>query len=215
LWELAVSLAGDKRGTHMSRFLEVLSEFSEIQTVETIGEMCAKIKERLKAKDAFLTLEFPWFIEKTAPVSKRIGKLDIDVRISISASIAIETEVSIKVPATSLCPCSKQISKYGAHNQRCELTLAVRFEEGKTVSLEELFEIAESSASAPVFSVIKREDEKHVTEQAYENPKFCEDTARDLAELLNSDTRIKWYKCSVENFESIHSHNAFAEITSE
>lgn len=215
LWEMAVSLAGDKRGTHMSRFLEVLSEFNETLTVEILGEMCAKIKERLIAEDAFLSLEFPWFIEKTAPVSKRIGKLDFDVKISISAGSSIKTEVSIRVPATSLCPCSKQISKYGAHNQRCELTVSVRFEKGETISLEELFQIAESTASAPVFSVIKRDDEKYVTEQAYENPKFCEDTVRDLAELLNSDTRISWYKCSVENFESIHSHNAFAEITSE
>ncbi len=214
LWEMAVSLAGDKRGTHMSRFLEILSEFKGTQTIDTLREMCADIRDRLNAEDAFLTVEFPWFIEKVAPVSNRPGKLDFDVKISVATGGSTATEVSIKVPATSLCPCSKQISKYGAHNQRCELTLSVRFVDGATISLEELFLIAESSASAPLFSVIKRDDEKHVTEQAYENPKFCEDTIRDLAESLNSDERINSYKCSVENFESIHSHNAFAEIAS-
>lgn len=214
LWEMAVSLSGDKRGTHMSRFLEILSEFTGTQTVDSLQEMCADIKDRLTAENAFLTVEFPWFIEKVAPVSNRPGKLDFDVKISVSTGSSTATEVSIKVPATSLCPCSKQISKYGAHNQRCELTLSVRFADGEMISLEELFLIAERSASAPLFSVIKRADEKHVTEQAYENPKFCEDTVRDLAESLNSDERINSYKCSVENFESIHSHNAFAEIAS-
>ena len=215
LWEMAVSLASDKRGTHMSRFLEILSDFSGTQTVEDLGEMCSEIKKRLTADTAFLSVCFPWFIEKPAPVSNKPGKLAIDVKISISAGRTIQTEVSIKVLATSLCPCSKQISKYGAHNQRCELSLSVRFAEGQMISLEELFKIAESSASAPLFSTVKREDEKYITEQAYENPKFCEDTVRELAGSLNSDQRIKWYRCSVENFESIHSHNAFAEIISE
>ena len=215
LWEMAVSLAGDKRGTHMSRFLEILSDFNFTLTIEDLGEMCAEIKRRLTADTAYLSVSFPWFIEKTAPVTNKSGKLAFDVKLSISAGCSIETDVSIKVLATSLCPCSKQISKYGAHNQRCELSLTVRFAEGQMISLEELFKIAESSASAPLFSTVKREDEKFITEQAYENPKFCEDTVRELAGSLNSDQRIKWYRCSVENFESIHSHNAFAEISSE
>lgn len=215
LWEVAVSLVREKRGTHMSRFLEVLSEFEGVQTLDTLFEMCVQVKERVSAEDAFLKVQFPWFVEKTAPVSKRIGKLGFDAEISVSCGRACGTEVSIRVPATSLCPCSKQVSDFGAHNQRCELRLSVRFSDGEMISLEEMFRIAERSASAQLYSVIKRVDEKHVTEQAYSNPKFVEDTVRDLAESLNSDVRIEWFKCSVENFESIHSHNAFAEIISE
>ena len=169
----------------------------------------------MAADDAYLKVDFPWFIEKTAPVSESKGKIDSDVQIEIARGTSNHCTVTIKVPATSLCPCSKLISEFGAHNQRCELTVSVRFAEGESVSLEELFKIAEDSASAQVYSVIKRDDEKRVTEEAYENPKFVEDTVRELADSLQRDPRIRWYRCSSENFESIHNHNAFAQIESD
>lgn len=213
-WQVFVSLAENKRGTHMSRFMEILSAIEAPQTLESLTEMCEQIRQRLDAEDAFLKIEFPWFVEKKAPVSDSVGKLDFDVEIEIARGTSCDSKVTIKVPATSLCPCSKTISDFGAHNQRCELTVSVRFAEGQSISLEELFQMAESSASAQVFSVIKRNDEKYVTETAYENPKFVEDSVRDLADTLQNDSRIQWFRCSSENFESIHSHNAFAQIES-
>ncbi|MDA7885071.1 GTP cyclohydrolase FolE2 [bacterium] len=214
-WQMHVSLEENKRGTHMSRFLEILSELGGTQTMESLSELCELTRNRLMAERAFLRVDFPWFIEKTAPVSEQKGLLDLDVEYFVSRGNRDDRQLSIKVPATSLCPCSKAISKFGAHNQRCELTLSVQYANSEQVSLQELFQIAETAASAQLFSVIKRNDEKHVTEQAYENPKFVEDTVRDLADSLKSDSRIKWFRCSVENFESIHSHNAFAEIVSD
>ena len=186
----------------------------DVQTIASLGEVCEQIRQRVAADDAFLQVDFPWFVEKAAPVSKSKGKIDSDVRIEISRGTSNACTVTIKIPATSLCPCSKMISEFGAHNQRCELTVSVRFAEGESVSLEELFKIAERSASAQVYSVLKRSDEKQVTEEAYENPKFVEDTVRELADSLQRDPRIRWYRCSSENFESIHCHNAFAQIES-
>lgn len=214
-WQMFVSLEENKRGTHMSRFMEILSEIESPQTLESLVVVGENIRERLNAKDAFLKVKFPWFIEKTAPISFSRGKLDFDVEIEINRGTSSDCVLTVRVPATSLCPCSKEISDFGAHNQRAELTVSVRFEKGETISLEELFKIAENSASAPLFSVIKRDDEKRVTEQAYDNPKFVEDTVRDLADSLEADPRIQWFRCSAENFESIHSHNAFAEIESQ
>jgi GTP cyclohydrolase IB len=120
--------------------------------------------------------------------------------------------LGLKVPATSLCPCSKEISEYGAHNQRCEMTVKVRVAEGQHLWIEDLFQMIEKCASTQVFSVLKRPDEKWVTERAYENPKFVEDIVRDMAVTLNNDSRIVWYQCYSENFESIHNHNAYAFI---
>jgi len=214
-WRMFVSLEQNKRGTHMSRFMEILSSTKDTQTLESLAEMCEQVRLRLDAEDAYIQIDFPWFVDKTAPVSESKGKLDFDVQINLSSGMSDDCKVTIKVPATSLCPCSKLISDFGAHNQRCELTVAVRFAQGESVSLEELIRMAENSASAQVFSVIKRNDEKRVTEAAYENPKFVEDTVRDLANSLQNDSRIKWYFCSSENFESIHNHNAFAQIQSD
>jgi GTP cyclohydrolase I len=215
MWQMYVSLAENKRGTHMSRFMEILSSIVEVQTVTSLVEVCEQMQQRLGADDAFLKVDFPWFVEKTAPVSKSKGKLDFDVQVDVSSGTTSDCVVTIKVPATSLCPCSKKISEFGAHNQRCEIAISVRFAEGENISLEELFQIAEDSASAQVYSVIKRDDEKQVTEAAYENPKFVEDTVRDLADVLERDARISWYRCSSENFESIHNHDAFAQIESD
>lgn len=215
-WQMFVSLPKNQRGAHMSRFMEILADLDGAQTIESLNDVCEQLRSRLSSDDAFLTVEFPWFIEKSAPVSGINGKLDFDVKVEVACrGRTSDSVLTLKVPATSLCPCSKLISEFGAHNQRCELTVAIRFTEGETLSVEELFRIAEESASAQVYSVVKRDDEKWVTEQAYKNPKFVEDTVRDLAAALQSDPRIRWYRCMSENFESIHNHNAFAQIEAE
>jgi GTP cyclohydrolase I len=207
-----VSLPHDEKGTHMSRFLEVLNEHHDELSSDTLSDVCRAMKESLKAKDAHLELSFPYFIDKKAPVTGRVGKLDIDVTFEVASNGIDDFIMTIKVPATSLCPCSKEISDYGAHNQRCEMTVKVRLADGVHLWIEELFAMIEQCASTQVFSVLKRPDEKWVTERAYENPKFVEDIVRDMAVVLNADDRITWYQCFSENFESIHNHNAYAFI---
>ena len=207
-----VSLPHHEKGTHMSRFLEVLNEYHEELSSDTLVEICGSMREKLKSQDAFLDLTFPYFIDKKAPVTGQSGKLDFDVRFEIAAGTLDDFIMTLKVPATSLCPCSKEISDYGAHNQRCEMTVKVRIADGVHLWIEELFAMIEKCASTQVFSVLKRPDEKWVTERAYENPKFVEDIVRDMAVALNADERIEWYQCFSENFESIHNHNAYAFI---
>lgn len=208
-----VALPAEEKGTHMSRFLEVLNEHHQSLSSTTINKVCKAIKERLKAKEAHVELNFPYFIDKKAPVTGQPGKLDIDVTFEMTSNGVDDFILGIKVPATSLCPCSKEISEYGAHNQRCEMTVRVRMRDGELLWIEELFAMVEQCASTQVFSVLKRPDEKWVTERAYENPKFVEDIVRDLAVVLNADDRIVWYECYSENFESIHNHNAYAFVT--
>ncbi|TWT54076.1 GTP cyclohydrolase FolE2 [Rubripirellula amarantea] len=207
-----VSLPHEEKGTHMSRFVEVLNDYHEGITSDTIREICVTMQDKLKAKDAFLELSFPYFIDKKAPVTGQSGKLDFDVTFEIASGTTDDFIMTLKIPATSLCPCSKEISEYGAHNQRCEMTVKVRVAEGHHLWIEELFGMIEKCASTQVFSVLKRPDEKWVTERAYENPKFVEDIVRDMAVTLNADDRIEWYQCFSENFESIHNHNAYAFI---
>jgi GTP cyclohydrolase I len=208
-----VALPAEEKGTHMSRFLEVLNEYHQSLSSTTIKDVCKSMKQRLKASEAHLELSFPYFIDKKAPVTGQVGKLDIDVTFEMTSNGVDDFILGIKVPATSLCPCSKEISQYGAHNQRCEMTVRVRLRDGELLWIEELFAMIEQCASTQVFSVLKRPDEKWVTERAYENPKFVEDIVRDMAVVLNADDRIVWYECYSENFESIHNHNAYAFIT--
>ncbi|MCC9603555.1 GTP cyclohydrolase FolE2 [Stieleria sp. JC731] len=207
-----VSLPHDVKGTHMSRFLEVLYEFHEELCSDTLSMVTNRMKEKLESDEAYLELSFPYFINKKAPVTGQCGKLDFDVAFELASNGTDDFVMTLKVPATSLCPCSKEISEYGAHNQRCDMTVKVRMADGVNFWIEELFSIIEQCASTQVFSVLKRPDEKWVTERAYENPKFVEDIVRDLAVALNNDDRIVWYQCSSENYESIHNHNAFAFI---
>jgi GTP cyclohydrolase I len=208
-----VALPAEEKGTHMSRFLEVLNEHHQSLSSTTINRVCKAMKERLKAKEAHLELSFPYFIDKKAPVTGQPGKLDIDVTFEMTSNGVDDFILGIKVPATSLCPCSKEISAYGAHNQRCEMTVRVRLRDGELLWIEELFAMIEKCASTQVFPVLKRPDEKWVTERAYENPKFVEDIVRDMAVVLNADDRIVWYECYSENYESIHNHNAYAFVT--
>jgi GTP cyclohydrolase IB len=207
-----VALPAEEKGTHMSRFLEVLNEYHDSLSSTRLKEVCTSMKERLKAQEAHLELHFPYFIDKTAPVTGQPGKLDIDVSFEMTSNGIDDFILGITIPATSLCPCSKEISSYGAHNQRCEMTVRVRLREGELLWIEELFEMIEKCASTQVFSVLKRPDEKWVTERAYENPKFVEDIVRDMAIVLNNDERIVWYECYSENYESIHNHNAYAYV---
>jgi GTP cyclohydrolase I len=207
-----VSLPADRKGTHMSRFLEALNEYRTGLRPDRIIELCQQIRTTLDSDDAHVEMEFPYFITKKAPVTNLPGLMDYSCRFVCETSKRGEDIImSVSAPATSLCPCSKEISAYGAHNQRCLITADVRFK--GMVWIEEIVEYIEAAASCPVYSVLKRPDEKYVTEQAFDNPKFVEDIVRDLALVLEKDDRITWYHVRSENFESIHSHNAYAEIT--
>lgn len=206
-----VSLPHYQKGTHMSRFLEVLNEYSRALTPECIPLVTRAIRDRLGAADAHFEAAFTYFITKHAPVTGMPGMMDYKVSFACSAGRTEDFVMTVRAPATSLCPCSKEISQYGAHNQRCHIEAAVRF--SGLIWIEELAAMIERAASTQVFAVLKRPDEKYVTEAAYENPKFVEDIVRDLALALDADDRISWYSINSENFESIHNHSAYAQIT--
>jgi GTP cyclohydrolase I len=210
-FNMYVSLPHSVKGTHMSRFLEILSERPQV-SVESLSLLLKRMTDRLEADSAHLTMAFPFFVEKAAPVSKTLSLMDYRVTLSgeRTASHAIRRWVKVVVPATSLCPCSKEISAYGAHNQRSHLTISARLRE--PLWIEELIAIAESAASCELYGVLKRPDEKYVTERAYENPRFVEDMVRELAMQLNREERIGAYQVEAENFESIHNHSAYALI---
>jgi GTP cyclohydrolase IB len=207
-----VSLPHYQKGTHMSRFLEVLNQHTaEPLTPDRIPALTRAIRERLGAENAHFEARFTYFIKKEAPVTGQPGLMDYQVTFECTANGGTDFVMGVSAPATSLCPCSKEISKYGAHNQRCRIQARVRFE--GMLWIEQLVEMLEAAASCPVYAVLKRPDEQHVTERAFENPKFVEDIVRDLALALEGDPRISWYSINSENFESIHNHNAYAEIT--
>jgi GTP cyclohydrolase I len=207
-----VDLPREFKGTHMSRFVEVLTRYHQEIDVANIGGILNEIKKKLKAKTAHLELSFPYFIEKNAPVSGQAAMLDYNCTIEAVANGAADTSptVTVEVPVTTLCPCSKEISERGAHNQRSVVTLKVRANE--FIWLEELIDIVEDSASCELFPLLKREDEKYVTEQAYDNPAFVEDVVRNVTEKLQDDPRVDWFSVESENQESIHNHNAYAQI---
>ena len=205
-----VSLPHHQKGTHMSRFLEVLNEHAQEIDPADVMSICHDIKQRLNAEDAHLQLRFPYFINKPAPVTQAVGMMNYDVTFDCASNGKDDFVMGVQVPATSLCPCSKLISAYGAHNQRCLIEAKVRTQE--MVWIEDVVEMCEAAASAPVYSVLKRPDEKHVTEQAFDNPRFVEDIVRELALILEDEPRITWYQINSENFESIHNHNAYAMI---
>ena len=217
---MSVHLPHHFKGTHMSRFLEVLTYHEGEITMRTLPVILRDLKVKLKSESAYIDVKFPYFIEKEAPVSKAKGKVGFECTfIGSSNGVKDDFALRVKVPVTTLCPCSKEISDRGAHNQRGYVTLEVRTRElspGKwdIIWIEELVEIAEKAASAPVYSVLKRPDERHVTMQAYDNPAFVEDIVRSCSLYLRSDTRINSFKVLVINHESIHEHNAFASITS-
>lgn len=207
-----VSLPHYQKGTHMSRFLEVLNEHcGEPLTPDQIPGITKAIRSRLDAAEAHFEASFKYFIRKRAPVSGAKGLMEYDVTFEASSNSEDDFVMGVSAPATSLCPCSKEISAYGAHNQRCRIEAKVRTK--GSVWIEEVVTHLENAASAPVYAVLKRPDEKYVTEEAYDNPKFVEDIVRDLALALDDDDRVTWYSINSENFESIHSHNAYAQLT--
>ncbi|MDL1955490.1 MAG: GTP cyclohydrolase FolE2 [Candidatus Desulfofervidus auxilii] len=206
-----VGLPHQFKGTHMSRFVEILNEYQEeLISLKSIKEILKKMKERLNAVSAHLEIEFPYFIEKKAPVSKTKGLMEYRCRLVGSLKNKLDLEVGVKVPICTLCPCSKEISDFGAHNQRGIVNLRLRFK--KFVWLEDIIQLVEKAGSSQIYSVLKRIDEKYVTEQAYQNPKFVEDVVREIAEKLLADDNITWFAVEAENFESIHNHNAYAYI---
>ena len=206
-----VALPQEQKGTHMSRFLEVLNEHSgEPIRPEDIAPLTRAIRDRLKAEQAHFEAKFVYFIEKQAPVTGARGLMNYEVSFECTSNSHDDLIMTVAAPATSLCPCSKEISEYGAHNQRCRIEAKVRM--NGVLWIEDLVEMLEKAASHPVYAVLKRPDEKYVTEKAFENPKFVEDIVRDLAMALDDEDRIAWYAISSENYESIHSHNAYAEI---
>jgi len=212
-----VALPHDQKGTHMSRFMELLREHTDASKAINPSEfytIAAEIRDRLNAAEAHLEVSFPYFMMKKAPVTGAEGLMDYTATFNVvSTEQSHEMSMTVAVPATSLCPCSKEISEYGAHNQRCEITAKVWTTD--SVWIEDIVEILEASASCEVYPVLKRADEKWVTERAYDQPKFVEDSIRDLAVALNADDRVTKYVIRSENFESIHNHNAFAEISRE
>jgi GTP cyclohydrolase IB len=217
---MSVSLPHHFKGTHMSRFIEVLNAHRGEVTMRTIPTILHELKERLEAETAHLQVKFPYFLERTAPVTKSKALMDYECTFTGESNGSKDDFIlSVRVPVTSLCPCSKEISDYGAHNQRGYITIDIRSARAENgtpeiIWIEELIQIAESSASAPVYALIKRPDERFITMQAYDNPVFVEDMVRKAAEQLKNDSRISWYRVHAENDESIHNHNAFAEITS-
>lgn len=210
-FNMYVELPHNFKGTHMSRFVEILNNQEYEISVESFAEMLIEMRERLEADTGHIEMSFPYFIKKTAPISGVQSLMDYDVSLigEVTGGKTIMT-IKVLVPVTSLCPCSKEISDYGAHNQRSHVTVAVRTNE--FVWIEDLIDVVEKQASCELYGLLKRPDEKYVTERAYDSPKFVEDTVRDVAAILNADSRIDAYVVESENFESIHNHSAYALI---
>jgi GTP cyclohydrolase IB len=206
-----VDLPHHFKGTHMSRFVETINHHGKIIHVENIGDIVREMRERLDAEQAHLEIEFPYFIEKKAPVTKSKGLVDYTGFFCANLKgRQIDFLYGVVVPVTTLCPCSKAISARGAHNQRGVVRVEVRTR--KTVWLEELIRLVEKSASSELYSLLKREDEKFVTERAFDHPVFVEDLVRTVALALKKDKRVVWYNVEAENMESIHTHNAYAQV---
>jgi GTP cyclohydrolase I len=211
-FNMYVGLPHHFKGTHMSRFVEILEANERELTVETFQQMVREMVDKLEAEEGQVEMTFPYFIEKKAPVSGVKSLMDYEVTFVSQIRKKKQQSFSMKVvvPVTSLCPCSKKISERGAHNQRSHVTITAQTNE--FVWIEELVDLAEKQASCELYGLLKRPDEKYVTERAYDNPKFVEDLVRDVAAVLNLDERIESYVVESENFESIHNHSAYALI---
>lgn len=210
-FNMTVNLPHNFKGTHMSRFVEILNKYENAITVTTFKEILKNMGTKLEAEASHLEMEFPYFINKKAPISKVESLLDYQAAfIADCVNGKVNMWIKVIVPVTSLCPCSKKISDYGAHNQRSHVTVKARVT--KFIWLEEIIELVEQEASCELYGLLKRPDEKYVTEKAYDNPKFVEDIVRDIAAKLNKDDRVAAYTVESENFESIHNHSAYAMI---
>jgi len=209
--DMTVMLPSNVKGTHMSRFLEVLQNHHEPLNLVSIKTMMVNMLNRLEAEEGHLDLRMPLFLKKAAPVSGVESLLDYDLHIKAAfKNGTLKYTLQVQVPVTSLCPCSKKISEYGAHNQRSHVTVTAVL--NSHIWLEEIIQKVEAQASCELYGLLKRPDEKYVTERAYDNPKFVEDMVRDVAVKLNEEARIDAYVVESENFESIHNHSAYALI---
>jgi len=215
---MAVRLPHHFKGTHMSRFIEVLNGHRGEVTMRTLPSMLEDIRDRLDARGARVEVRFPYFMERVAPVSEATSLMEYECTLTaVIEGEAKDFTLGVNVPVTTLCPCSKAISEYGAHNQRGYVEIAIRSRTKKDgrpelVWIEELVHIAEDSASSPVYPLLKRADERFVTMQAYDNPMFVEDLVREVSQKLRDDERVVWHRVVVETMESIHDHNAYAEV---
>ncbi len=207
-----VNLPREFKGTHMSRFIEILNEFHGRLDIREFSTVLEAMQERLQAQSAHFELSFPYFMKKLSPVTEAAGLMEYGCRVtgSLDHRNGYDLILEVNVPISTVCPCSKEISQHGAHNQRGMVRLAVRFR--RFIWIEDLVRLVEGAASCEVYSVLKRPDEKFVTEQAYQNPKFVEDVVRDIAQQLKQDNNVLWFMVDVENFESIHNHSAYACI---
>jgi len=210
-FNMYVNLPHNFKGTHMSRFVEILNNHEREISVKSFKEMMVEMTERLEADSGHIEMNFPYFVNKTAPESKVQSLMDYDVTF-IGDFISGDNQFTLKVlvPVTSLCPCSKKISDYGAHNQRSHVTVTAKLND--FMWIEEIIDLVEQEASCELYGLLKRPDEKAITERAYDNPKFVEDMVRDVAARLNAEDRIISYIAESENFESIHNHSAYALI---
>jgi GTP cyclohydrolase IB len=207
-----VNVPREFKGTHMSRFIEILNEFHGHLDIREFSLVLEVLQEHLQAESAHMEINFPYFIRKLSPVTESAGLMEYRCRIagSLDREKGYDLVVEVNVPITTVCPCSKEISDHGAHNQRGTVRIAVRFR--RFIWIEDLIDLVEKAASCDVYSVLKRPDEKYVTEYAYDNPKFVEDVVRDIACELEHDVNVTWFLVDVENFESIHNHSAYAFI---
>jgi GTP cyclohydrolase I len=205
-----VDLPHHFKGTHMSRFIEILNQYHGEVSIDRMDTILREMKDHLEASRAHLELEFPYFIEKQAPVSRARSLMEYQCRMAGSLGEDYDFVLGVTVPVTSLCPCSKEISARGAHNQRSAVNVEIRYRQH--VWIEDLIEWVEDCGSAPVYALLKREDEKALTEQAYDNPMFVEDVVRAVTERLMREPEIVWFRVQCENFESIHNHSAYALV---
>jgi len=208
--DLFVSLSHSHRATHMSRFMELLHSYTQELLLDNIQPLLHKLRETVDSEHAYINIRFPIFIDKKAPVSKKTCFLDYKCEYEAVLGETFEYTLGVTVPITTLCPCSKEISDFSAHNQRAYVTLRVRAIEH--IFMEELIAMVEQSASCQVYPLLKRPDEKYVTEYAYGHPTFVEDIVRDIAVRAKADPRILWFYVESDNIESIHNHNAFASL---
>jgi GTP cyclohydrolase I len=206
-FSLSVDLPSDIRGTHMSRFVETVGELKSLAPRD-IEEMLASLKEKLGARVSYCKAEFDYFIKKPSPVTGIVSPSDVKCCYDAEMGDDFKFFVEVSIPVSTLCPCSKEISEFGAHNQRAVVHIKINM--SKLIWIEDIVKIAEESSSTPVFSLLKRKDEKWVTERAYLNPRFVEDVAREAAVMLEELEGVEWYSVYVESIESIHNHNAFA-----
>lgn len=212
IFGLTVDLPREFKGTHMSRFMEVLGDYNGDLSSETIPLVLQKLRDILKADTSYLEVYFTYFMEKAAPVTGKKAMMGYECAFHAAGGKHQKFEIEVKVPVTTLCPCSKEISDRGAHNQRGYVTVRVTPAPGEILWIEDLIELIERSGSAPLYPLLKRPDEKFVTEQAYDNPRFVEDMVREVGMAFDAESRILGYLIEVENHESIHDHNAYAMI---